>query len=150
MLKNNIYVLFLFMGLLVFSCKKDRLKGESEVLVGKWIWVKTVKQLSQQQFIYSDPLLNGNNYKIEFLKCGKFYYYENGNRVLEKRMKFNGDFGCIDPFCVYYFTFEKTQEIEIRIYSSSNDTLYITDYPFNEFIDGNGNPANYWNVYVRE
>lgn len=146
----NRIIVFIVVLVGLFSCKKDRLKDENEILVGKWRWVKTIKSLDQPQFIYSNPSMNGNNYELEFFKCGRVKYFENGNEVFYYKLKFDGNYSCDDYWCNFPFFLDKTISVKAIIYNSSKDTLYITDYPFNEFIDSKGNPDNYRNVYVRE
>lgn len=77
----------------LFSCKKDRLKGEKEIFIGKWRWVQT-KTLNNscgggsEYYTYKDPTTEGVNYSIEFLKCGKVVFYENGKETSKDRIVF--------------------------------------------------------------
>ncbi len=133
------------------SCRKDRLVDDKEFFVGKWRWIKTIKSLDQPQFIFTDPITEVNNYKIEFVKCGKMKYLKNNEEVFTKRIKFlSVGSSCNSQYCGYNMSLNKDVEIRILVYNSSKDTIYVSDYPFDTYIDGNGNPANYWNIYVRE
>jgi hypothetical protein len=73
-----------------FSCKKDRLKDEKEVLVGVWRWEYSVRDNnpgtnSLPHYIDTiTPLTEGDTYKMEFCKNGKVHFYKNG-QVTEKR-----------------------------------------------------------------
>ena len=88
----RLFVLFILL-IFLFSCKKDRLKGDKEIFIGKWKWVQT-KTLNNscgggpEYYTYKDPTTTGVNYSIEFLKCGKVVYYENGKEASKDRIVF--------------------------------------------------------------
>ncbi len=78
---------------LLFSCKKDKLKGDKEIFIGKWKWVitKTLENScggGPEYYTYKDPISEGVNYSIEFLKCGKVVYYENNKETSKDRIVF--------------------------------------------------------------
>ena len=90
MMRIITYLIIIFS---LFSCKKDKLKGEKEIFIGKWKWVQT-KTLQNscgggpEYYTYMDPTTEGVNYSIEFLKCGKVVYYENGEETSKDRIVF--------------------------------------------------------------
>ena len=79
--------------ILLSSCKKDRLKGDKAIFIGKWKWIytKTLQNScggGSQYYTYNDPTSEGLNYGIEFLKCGKVIYYENEKKTTKDRIVF--------------------------------------------------------------
>ncbi len=143
--------LLLFVLLLLFGCKKDKLKGDKEFLIGRWHWVSAVKDFSQPTVISTNPNIDGNNYVLEFVKCGKLKYFKNNDKVFTKRIKFLsvGD-GCFGEFCGFNMTLNNDAEVRLLVKNISKDTIFLTKYPFDTYLDVNSSPTNYYNVYVRE
>jgi hypothetical protein len=87
------FIFFLFIILIAQSCKKDKLEGDKEIFIGKWKWAYT-KTLQNscgggpQYYSFKDPSSENINYSIDFLKCGKVVYYENGNDISKDRIVF--------------------------------------------------------------
>lgn len=73
-----------------FSCKKDRLKDETELLIGKWNW-----DFTERQYGWCDgttltniltPETEDANYSIVFDKKGYVEFYKNDTRIERQRI----------------------------------------------------------------
>jgi len=86
-------LLYIVITFSFLSCKKDRLKGDKEIFIGKWKWVFTEKITNTcegpQSSSYLSPTTENANYSIEFLKCGKVVYYKNGEETSKDRIVFD-------------------------------------------------------------
>lgn len=107
-MKNHlVFALLIF---LIISCKKDRLKGDKEIFIGKWKWVYTETidntcgggPLSSS---FKTPSSTGISYSIEFLKKGKVIYYENGNETTRDRIVFERFEQSTSSRWISYYTF---------------------------------------------
>lgn len=65
-----------------FSCKKDRLKYEKEILVGTWNWSSSDQSYGWCENETLEEVLNteteDNDYSLVFLRNGKVNYLKNG------------------------------------------------------------------------
>ena len=150
----SIYLLVL----IFISCRKDKLKDEKSILEGKWKWIFTNEGINDPNYwANKTPATEGKTYSVEFLKCGKIKFYENGNVVDEKRIVF-GQFNACDPAYGLCWSFsiylnKKSEDILAGgIYDKANDTLKLREYgyPFSgDYIDG-GIWKEHINYFVRE
>ncbi|MEX1001737.1 MAG: hypothetical protein WDZ35_06445 [Crocinitomicaceae bacterium] len=75
-------IIIFFGMLLMFSCKKDKLEGDSAILIGEWKWVysneikNTCNPPSYQVNITPNSI--NSTFKIGFLKKGKVEFFQNG------------------------------------------------------------------------
>jgi hypothetical protein len=86
--KQLFYISFLLLSL--WSCQKDKLKGDSEILVGKWNWThsnETYETCNPPTFEnVLTPETENANYSIEFLEKGKIIFYKDGEEVDNQRL----------------------------------------------------------------
>jgi hypothetical protein len=152
--KIHFNIIFLFLTLVLFSCKKDKLNGEKEILIGKWKWVYSDATLSFCNPPTSDiiitPITKGMNYSIEFDKKGKVIFYENNNLTEDYRIVFTqwkvSDY--VKPF-EYMFSINLNNDEDVILYGAvKQDTLLIFPATF-PFDDSDG--CNYhWSYFVKE
>ncbi len=148
MKKNIIYFLIIFS---VFSCKKDRLKGDKEILEGKWRWVKTEVTGTAcnppELPGLITPASKGREEFVEFIKKGYFKTFINGTEQQKLKMKFE-HFEGDDNSCSFSI---KLDDFDGKLTGQiGNDTLKLTTFfiPFNGADDGTCN--SYFSYFVRE
>mgnify|MGYP000270823784 CR=1 FL=1 len=128
----------IFLVLLLFSCKKDKLKGDSEILIGKWNWthtIETYETCNPPTFENTlTPETENANYSIEFFEKGKVAFYENEQEVNSYRVVLhsfdsNPSQNSSYPFG---FTIYLDNEYENAFWGFvSQDSLFIReDFPF--------------------
>ncbi|MBK9190362.1 MAG: hypothetical protein IPM77_02075 [Crocinitomicaceae bacterium] len=75
-----------------FSCKKDKLEGDKEILIGTWEWYKTEKiySLCNPPSIESQltPSSEQTSFSITVYKNGKVTYIEAGQEIATYRIIF--------------------------------------------------------------
>jgi len=84
-ISSLIVILFLSFS----SCRKTKLKGDKEILVGEWKWehsvlIKTVSMGTSNTLI--TPMSTNKTYKIIFYKKGKVEFFEDGFSVAKVRL----------------------------------------------------------------
>lgn len=89
-------LLILFSIIFLFSCKKDRLKDDKEIFIGKWKWVYTKSSHRSNCdnptiVSYYTPITEGKNYEIEFIKKGCVRFYENETEQEKYRIVFTNN-----------------------------------------------------------
>lgn len=89
---KTIFSLFLF-SLLLLSCKKDKLKDDKEIFIGKWKWVYTHSTWrancdNPPTVSILTPTTEGENYSVEFLKKGCLVFYKNDEKFDKYRIVF--------------------------------------------------------------
>lgn len=123
---------------LLMGCKKDRLKDEKSLLIGKWEWQRTVREfnLCNPPIYYEvlSPDSENKTYGLEFEKKGKVYYLENNQIVQAYRLVF-ANFILVDNFSptVYSFSIKLDNEDDNRLSGlvyESGDSLSVTQFPF--------------------
>jgi len=145
-----IFLILFLPPLFLVSCKKDELKGDKSILEGKWKWIYTTGNKT--------PASEGKNYSVEFLKCGKIIFYENGEEKEKQRIVF----ASYDPlehpleipgwYFEIYLNNKGSKSIQGSIYDRTYDTLKLRGdygYPFSGWYD-QGGYQQYINYFVRE
>ena len=80
---------YIVLILIVLSCKKDKLIGEKEILVGTWIWDYSI--ISNVGCTNNDKYIKTNDvYEIIFKEKGKVEFYKNSELVSKHRVVFYG------------------------------------------------------------
>jgi len=141
------------------SCKKDRLKDEKSILEGKWKWIFTNEGINDPNYwVNKTPLTEGKSYSVEFLKCGKIKFYEDGQEKDIYRIVF-ANFDPCDPAYGICWGFEiylnnkGENNILGSIWDRNVDTLKLRGnygYPFSgTYYDGSVE-KQYINYYIRE
>lgn len=87
------YLFLLFFVVIFCGCKKDRLKDEKEVFIGKWQWVYSEADLFLCDGFpsYDDtltPQSESANYSLEFEKKGKVQLYKDDQLMASYRVVF--------------------------------------------------------------
>jgi hypothetical protein len=76
---------YIVLILIVLSCKKDKLIGEKEILVGTWIWDYSI--ISNVGCTNNDKYIKTNDvYEIIFKEKGKVEFYKNSELVSKHRV----------------------------------------------------------------
>jgi len=134
---------------LLMSCKKDKLRDENSILIGRWNWV-----YSEHSFGWCNDapeyetllaLSHDGSYSVEFLKRGYINFYENDKLVEKNRIIFNYFEHGTDG--AFYFYFYLDNDLEKGMAGSIHgDTLHF-DYPL---MEENADCENYLNFLVRD
>ena len=87
-------LLFISISLLLFSCKKTKLKDEYYILEGKWKWVsgtetRTVLSNGNTVYFYHDASDYPDDYFIEFDRKGEVRFYKNDHVEISYRLVIN-------------------------------------------------------------
>lgn len=142
----------ILVSLFLFSCAKDKLKGDKGLLEGKWQWVKTTVSGSacNPQETPSDltPATKGQEESVEFIKKGYFKNFINGVEQQKLRIKFEyfegGENSCSFTIKLDDFEEDKLNGV-IR-----NDTLILTNFFIPVNGANNGSCRSFQSYFVRE
>ena len=80
----KIGVLIILSSLVLFYCRKDKLKDDEAFLAGTWNWKYTTYNSfcdGTEVDDYFDPLTESKNYSIVFEKKGEVHFFEDENLV---------------------------------------------------------------------
>jgi hypothetical protein len=108
----------LFTFLFIVSCKKTKLKGSYEPLVGEWIWISSTGGESGNT---TTPATEGYTYKIELLKNGSYIKKKNDSKVGAGKIIINSNY---IEFLSSNFSCRKSNEKEK--YLIQNNILILT------------------------
>jgi hypothetical protein len=93
-MRKQVAVFIIFSSLL--ACKKDKLDGEKEILIGKWNWSYTIQSVNYNCDNYPPvvtiltPSTQGVEFSLEFNKKGCVTFYKNSKKIDKKRIVFTG------------------------------------------------------------
>jgi hypothetical protein len=136
-----------------FSCKKDKLEGDTAILEGKWNWTASYLVPNRcdvdSNWIYTlkDSVTENSTYSLEFLAKGKLIFRHNDGTVWNQRLIFESKEEVNDPTYDYRFLISldgKTND-PMTIWVGS-DSLLVNDYPKDTDVDC----EEMFNHFVRE
>jgi hypothetical protein len=88
---KKIKVLLILSVFFCFSCKKQKLEGDSEILIGKWNWIYSSEvnnTCNPPTWVNTlNPANQNVSFSIEFIKKGKVIFYENSVASEKFRIK---------------------------------------------------------------
>ena len=150
--------IFCSIALTFFSCRKDKLKDEKQILEGKWKWIYSAEYVGGTppgfyNIIYPQDI--GKTYSIEFLYKGKVKFYENNkeldcHRIIFTQWSENSFQANSWHFAVALDKKRSDESFSADIIDASNDTLKIFNYFPYDRDPNNGIELNYSNYFVRE
>ena len=117
------------------ACKKDKLIGDKEILIGKWEWIYTEHDYGWcdgDSFIET-IVPEDNNYSILFSKKGTIKFFKGENITSKKRIVFQS----FKPEGIYEFWFFiklNNNENDILRGGFINDTLVLANFPLDPII----------------
>jgi len=107
----------------MLSCEKEKLEGETSMLIGKWNWTASILVPnhcdvdSTWDYVLEDEASNDNTYSLEFLEKGKLIFRHNGATIWNKRIVFDSKEEINeDPY---------SHKFEIRLNNETNDPMII-------------------------
>jgi hypothetical protein len=124
-MRSILFTVFATALMALSSCKKEKLEGDSTILIGKWRWTETYQinnacdHDSLWNYILFDSATAPDSYEVEFYEKGKLNLYHNGGLI-------NGN----------------------RIVFASKESLVIGPYEFKFVINTNNNPDKPMNIWV--
>ena len=130
---------FLFIVLLTLvSCKKDKLEGDSSILVGTWSWTETYTVSNHcdaemsWNYVLTDSSETGSTYAVLFVENGKVEFYHNGGKINTNRIVFN-DAGketfTSGPYDYKFEIFTNNNSDDTMRVWVGQDSLLINDFP---------------------
>lgn len=123
LLKYSIVTLFA----LFISCQKDK-ETISDLIAGKWEWVKTIFPYSRQ---VSNPKSVGFSETLEFIRDGKMNEYRNDSLLATSGYKIKTDSSAPDYFVLTDFVLTNSSIIGSHFYIA-DDSLIFND----AYVDG--------------
>lgn len=134
---SRIILLLISASAILSSCKKDKLQGDAEILVGKWNWVYTQRITntcnSGASWVYSnfDSSSSNNNYTIEFFSKGKVEFYHNKSFLWRHRIVFEMKETIVDgPYTLRFRIRLDNREGNILEGYVGQDSLRLPDFPY--------------------
>ena len=137
--------------LMLVACKKDKLEGDSSILIGEWEWTYSDYFFSQcdppASFKTIDPDSEEVNYSMKFHEKGIVEFYRDGNLIDKHRV-------VVEQFEIG-FCFADTK-FDFTIYPDNDKDNYISGcigndkvvigmgFPYYDHEDGCYNYTNYF------
>jgi hypothetical protein len=155
--KTRHLLLAVFTLLLVFSCRKTKLKDEKEILAGEWKWIYTEEYSDPSLFTIGtlESVIEADSfpvaYKLQFQTNGTMFRWQDNES--EKDRIVMKTFETISPTW-YVIRLQgdnkNKKELNIDLLDRAVDTLIVDEYPFNDVRDANGHAYHHQNVFVRQ
>ena len=136
-MKSTIYICFSV--LLIFqSCRKDKLEGDKQLLIGKWRWSFTkvfYDNIGSPNDPPSDTIYAGDcfdTYELDFLEKGIVKSLKNGKVNKRKRIVFDehSDFTESNPLAIIELNNRDTKRFGIGLREDDLDLLNTLDEEF--------------------
>jgi len=152
----NRILLCIVIALSFLSCKKDKLKGDKEILIGNWKWVYSIKSERSHcdnptQYTTLNPSSEGVEYSMEFKKKGYVIFKKNEAENEKFRIVFE-EFTISNLQYSGYFRALinlNNKEDNLFVIYVKGDTLIETGNKF-PFIGHNESCLSYTNYFIRE
>lgn len=133
-MKRSLFLIVsLLISLLFTNCKKDKLEGDMEQLVGEWEWFESKGSCGTKypNYCYSTPQSEGYTLSLKFIKKGKYEKHKNDERIEKGRITYNLTSGVSLVIVSFQMDFFHNREKEFSAgYLLDEDTLVLTHYPF--------------------
>jgi hypothetical protein len=124
---------YIILILIAISCKKDKLIGEKEILVGTWEWLKTERINSgcANNFAILSPLTENTTYQIQIEDNGEIIFFENNSVKEKKRIKFSSwnKEGSNEYYFGIYLNGDRDQNLQGKVRTDTLITFNL--FPFN-------------------
>ena len=140
----------------MFSCKKDKLDGDKEILLGEWEWVHTLIEHDNGTTVeYDTPQSEGFTCTLKFEKRNKLRILLGEEEFDKDNIKFEVWDAEWSAGTLFHFEFDfNGNELDRYIpggflLSSGEDTMHIGNYPIEQF-DLHGNGDLRYNMFVRK
>jgi hypothetical protein len=119
-MKTNLlkYFSLLLLAILI-SCQKEN-KTVSELIIGKWEWVKTIIPYGGQE---SNPQTSGFSKSLEFMRDGKMSEYRNDSLIATSIYKIKSD-----PTTPNYYVLTNSTIIGSHFYMVDDSLIFNEAY----------------------
>jgi len=119
-MKTNLlrYSSLLILAILM-SCQKEN-KSVSELIIGKWEWVKTIIPYGGQE---SNPQTSGFSKSLEFMRDGKMSEYRNDSLIATSSYKIQ-----TDPSTPNYYVLTNSAIIGSHFYMLDDSLIFNEAY----------------------
>lgn len=143
--------------LVLFSCRKTKLKEEKEILAGDWKWIYTEEYVDPNVFTSGtlEAVISADSfpkaYKLQFQTNGIMYRWQDEESTKDRIVI--KSFEAISPtwFAIRLRGDNKEKkELNMDLLDHSVDTLIVDEYPFDDVHDANGRNYYHRNVFVRQ
>ena len=135
------------------SCKKDKLEGDAEILIGYWKWINTqaltntCEADSLWSYSYLDSSVSSNEFSIEFFKKGKVYFIHNDGIIWKERIVFKSIEAIVTESYLFEFNiYLDNNKNDILHGFVGEDSLLLDDFP----LDKDNSCENRRNHFIRE
>ena len=116
---NLLKYLSFVVSTILMSCQKEN-KTVSELIIGKWEWVKTIIPYGGQQ---SNPQTSGFSKSLEFLKDGIMSEYRNDSLIATSSYKIQ-----TDPSTPNYYVLTNSTVIGSHFYVVDDSLIFNEAY----------------------
>jgi hypothetical protein len=147
-------IVFLIIFTTFFSCKKDKLEGGKEILIGKWKWVYSTRSVRDNcdnppVITILTPMSEGIDYSIDFKERGCVTFYKNQKKIEKYRIVFTGWHPDLYIPGEHYFGIYLNNKSENNFSASikSDSLIERGFFPYKEI---EGSCTSYANYFVRE
>ncbi len=152
----KILIQIISITILFSSCTKDKLKGDREILIGKWTWIYSDHNYgwcnNMSFYDLKNPASVNQTFDIEFEKKGKVKLFENDNVKDENRVVFhNFQKDSENNFISksFFYSIYLDNESENELYGHVNsDTLVILNSGFPFY--GKKGCEFYWSYFIKQ
>lgn len=140
-----------------YSCQKDELSGDKEIMIGKWNWIFTIQYHYGDFIAWQDtifPATIGERYSIEFLEKGVMLWNKNDDRIDRQRIIFTfwkeGVNGTANINNFNEFSIKMSNDLDFFGYLNP-DTLITNDlFPFSREDDSYSGSIYVANYFIHE
>jgi hypothetical protein len=116
---NILHYLSLILLSILLSCQKDN-ENVSELIIGKWDWVKTIIPYGGQ---VSNPQTSGFSKSLEFMRNGKMSEFKNDSLITTSSYKTQ-----IDPSTPNYYVLTNSTIIGSHFYLVDDSLIFNEAY----------------------
>ncbi len=143
-------VIFLFA---INACEKDKLEGDSSILIGTWNWTETFEIInfcdpdSTWNYQLIDFRKPDNTYALEFFEKGKVFFYHNDAILWKERIVFQSVNTVENGAYAYHFVIllNNNSNDKMEVWAGQ-DSLLLNDFPE----DTDENCLQMFNHFIRQ
>jgi len=133
---NSIRFIIILCIIALVACKKDKLEGETSILIGTWEWTETYEVSnycdtdSLWNFQMTDSTHTNNKFTLEFLEKGKAIFYSNNDILWKDRIVFESKNIIENGSYKYHFVIllnnNANDKMDVWV---GQDSLLLNDFP---------------------
>lgn len=147
------FIILFFCVIAVSACEKDKLEGETSILIGTWNWTETyeVSNYCDADSLWNYQLIDSaqtdNNFTLGFLEKGKVIFYHNDGILWQERVVFESkdviENGSYEYHFVILLNNNSDDKMDVWV---GQDSLLLNDFPK----DTDDNCSKMFNHFIRQ